>query len=92
MRVSTVHARALIEAFESYGKPSAELLAAANISPDAIAEGYAWLDVAELDTLTCAALTLTGDRAFGLELYAAAEQTSLCLTRMLRLLQIELRF
>jgi AraC-like DNA-binding protein len=66
MRVSSVHARALVEAFESYGKPRAELLTAAGVAPAAIAEGYTWLDVAQLDALTCSALTLTGDAAFGL--------------------------
>jgi AraC-like DNA-binding protein len=66
MRVSSVHARALVEAFESYGQPSSQLFSAAGVEPAAIAEGYSWLDVAQLDALTCAAVSLTEDEAFGL--------------------------
>lgn len=66
MRVSTVHVRALVEAFEQHGRQAQELFVATGLDPQLLAQDYAWVDVAELDALICAALELTREPAFGL--------------------------
>jgi AraC-like DNA-binding protein len=66
MRVSTVHVRALVEAFEGHGRRGEELLAAAAVDAHVLRADYAWIDVGELDRLIRVALELTQDSAFGL--------------------------
>jgi AraC-like DNA-binding protein len=64
--MSTIYARALIEAVEAAGVSAQSFASAAGIAPDAFANPYGWVDVAELDRLTSHAVELTGDPAFGL--------------------------
>jgi AraC-like DNA-binding protein len=66
MRVSTVHVRALVEAFEGFGLRGSDLLAKAAVGEEVLRQDYAWVDVAELDALIRAALELSGEPAFGL--------------------------
>ncbi len=65
-RISTIFVRALIEAVEAAGAPVEEFLREAGISSPQFATPYGWVEVAEFDRLTCRAVELTGDPAFGL--------------------------
>lgn len=66
MRVSTIHVRALVDAFESRGFQGTALLAAVGISPEVLTAGYAWVDVEEFDRLLCEAAKQSQDSSFGL--------------------------
>lgn len=66
MRVSTIHVRALVGAVERLGFSRAELFDEAGRNLSLLANDYAYLSVEDLDDLTCAALRLTRDPAFGL--------------------------
>jgi AraC-like DNA-binding protein len=66
MRVSTIHLRALIEAFETHGRRASELLAERGIPRDVLSDGYTWISIEAFDGLLCAAAELTSDPAFGL--------------------------
>ena len=66
MRVSTIHVRALVGAVERLGFSRAELFDEARRNLSLLANDYAYLSVDDLDDLTCAAVRLTRDPAFGL--------------------------
>jgi AraC-like DNA-binding protein len=65
-RVSTLFARALIEAVEAAGTPVEQFLRAAGVDAARFDNPYAWLAVEELDQLIERAVEVTGDAAFGL--------------------------
>jgi AraC-like DNA-binding protein len=66
VRVSTIHVRALVGAVERQGFTRAELFDEAQRNLSLLANDYAYLSVDDLDDLTCAAVRLTRDPAFGL--------------------------
>jgi AraC-like DNA-binding protein len=66
VRVSTIHVRALVGAVERHGYTRAELFEEAQRDLSLLANDYAYLNVDDLDDLTCAAVRLTRDPAFGL--------------------------
>ena len=72
MRVSTIHLRALVEAFETSGRRGTELLAAQSVPAQLLSDSYAWLEVEAFDGVLVAAAELTGDPAFGLHWGARA--------------------
>jgi AraC-like DNA-binding protein len=66
VRVSTIHVRALVGAVERLGFSRAQLFDEAQRNLSLLANDYAYLSVDDLDDLTCAAVRLTDDPAFGL--------------------------
>ena len=57
---------ALLEAVDAAGVSVDEFVRRAGTSPHQPSSPYGWVDVAEVDRLTCLAVELTGDPAFGL--------------------------
>jgi AraC-like DNA-binding protein len=66
VRVSAIQARALLEAVETAGVSMGTLLERAGLVTSAFADPYGAMTVAGLDLLTCLAVEMTGDPAFGL--------------------------
>jgi AraC-like DNA-binding protein len=66
VRVSTILARALIEAVEASGVPIEAFLRTAGVSIAQFETSYGWIETSELDRLIQHALAITGDAAFGL--------------------------
>jgi AraC-like DNA-binding protein len=65
-RVSTMLVRALFEAVEASGIPSAAFQRGAGVSADHFETAYGWVDVSELDRLIQYAVETSRDAAFGL--------------------------
>jgi AraC-like DNA-binding protein len=65
-RVSTILARALIEAVEASAVPLEDFLRAAGVSVDQFESSYGFIEVSELDRLIQHAVAISGDAAFGL--------------------------
>jgi AraC-like DNA-binding protein len=78
VRISTIHARALVDAVVSRGFSRTQLFEEASLDPQGAAllsNGHAFTSVEQLDALTSAAVRLTHDAAFGLH-WAERSSTS----------------
>jgi AraC-like DNA-binding protein len=66
VRISTIHARALVDAVAQRGFSRTQLFEEAQLGAALLSNDYAFTSVDQLDALTCAAVRLTNDPAFGL--------------------------
>ncbi|MFM2420582.1 MAG: hypothetical protein RL385_5305 [Pseudomonadota bacterium] len=66
MRVSSLHVRALVEAFRVLGHDAQAFKTRAGIAPSLLEGACRWIDLTEFDRISCIAFGASGDPAFGL--------------------------